>query len=195
MIQKNTVIEAKKAFNKSIEQILHNQYKFASHATYIKRLVKQYKLYTLVNVEEVFNEAYYRAIKYIEKTENRIIIPDAFMKRASLNIIREKQRKQSKNKGIDANSYQDIIPDNEFIDNLFSEGFSKAQIQSLKDGLLNLKENKPQDFQIIMYSVIEGKSNKKIVELLSSEGNKLTNVALRKRKSRIISALRKEVAG
>lgn len=190
MTDPNAINQAKNSFNQSIESIFQDKSKFYPIAAYIQNLIKRYPITKSFDVAEVFNEAYLRGIEYIERTGKEINNSEAFIKRVSLRIIQENQRKQKKYKGIDPNSCQDIISTDEFINNLFSEGFSQAQIQSLKT---ELKKLKAQDLTLILSSVVEEKPTKEIAQLLSASGKQISNAAVRKRKSRILEKLRQEL--
>lgn len=193
MTKSNAVNKAQNSFNNSVKRILKNKSEFASTATYIQRLIGQFKLSTIFEIEEIFNEAYIRGLDYIERTGNEIKVPEAFIKRTSLNIIREKKRKQSKYQGVDTNSYQDALPADEVINDFFSENYSEAQIELLKLKLEELNNFKPQDFDLLWYSVVEDKSAKEIVKLLSTQNSKLTASTVRQRKSRTLRKLHKEL--
>ena len=156
---------------------------------YVQRLIKQFNLFD-VDVEDVITESYLRAIKYIEKTGKEIHVPEAFIKRTSLNVVREMSRKRNRFQTTDYDSVQYQITADEELSNLACEEFSDTQIESLK---LSLHKLKPQDRKMLILWKIDRLAWKQIVEELSADGQKLTVSAARKRGQRILEKLRREV--
>ena len=85
-------------FSSAVEKILNpntpgQRNKSNALFSYILRLIIQFNLFC-IDVEEVINESYLRGIKYIDKTGEEIYLPEAFIKRTSLNVVREMSRKK-----------------------------------------------------------------------------------------------------
>lgn len=194
MTKSDTVIQKQNSFKNSTKRILNNRNKYAPIAAYIQSLIKRFRLKTIVEIEEIFNESYIRGLDYIKRENKEIKNIEAFIKRTSLNVIREKRRKQTKHQGIDTNSCQDSIPANEMFNDFFHENFSDSQIESLKVKLRELNTRKPQDFEILWYSVVLDKSAKEVASSLTSKKNKLAASTIRQRKSRTLRKLKEELS-
>jgi DNA-directed RNA polymerase specialized sigma24 family protein len=182
------------SFSSAIKELIEpstteSQIKSNGLFAYIRYKIERFNLKN-IDIEEVISESYYRGIKYIKNTGKAIEIPEAFLKRTSLNVVREMKLQQNKFCGTDYSSVEYKISVDEPRIGLFSEEFSKSQFESLK---LAFQKLQLQDRQLIYLRVVEEYSWQDIVQELSTAEEKLTVTTARKRGQRILEKLRKEL--
>ena len=158
--------------------------------SYVYRLIKQFRLHS-VDIEEVLNESFLRAIKYVEKEGKYIKNFPGFIRRTSLNVVREMKRSQKKYLVVDYDYLQNI-PAINLVNELNCEDYSQSQQQSLR---LALDELTKQEYLIISLWKINGYSWKEIVQELNSCDENVSLAAARKRGQRIWSKLTNKVKG
>ena len=162
--------------------------KYLSLCSFVKGLLLQYKLYSIVDVDEVINESVLRSLSYIKNKQKEIESPLPFLKRVSLNVVREMHRKHRKFQGGEIGQFLDkIVADNSF-NCLPYEDFSDHQIRSLRRSLQKLS---PQQRQILHLWKVEELSWKEIVQAIDGEALNINTA--KKQGERLLKKLRKEV--
>ena len=174
-------------YNDEIELILSSgSPTYTSLATYVIRLLRQYKISGLFSPPYIINEAYLRGESLIRKKRQKISNHSAWLRRTCFNIICELSRKEVKylpllTEPIEENGKDDI---NNSIDYDFD---LDRQMMCVK---LAFQILEPDDQELLNLKIVDGLSWKEIRKELSIRGINLTEIALRKRKERALKKLR-----
>ena len=178
------------SFNSRIKQLLSPKTpeNYLRLCSFVKGLLIQYKLNSTTDADEVINESILRGFLYIKNKQKEIEYLLPFLKRVSLNVVREMHRKRRKLQGGDLNQFLDEIVADNSVNYLPFEDFSDRQIQSLRCSLQKLST---QEHQILYLWKVEELSWKEIVQVIDEE--RLSIDAAKKRGERILKKLRKEV--
>ncbi|WP_293100768.1 RNA polymerase sigma factor [Moorena sp. SIOASIH] len=131
------------------------------------------------------NETYLRGIKLLESGQE-IKNPRAWIRKTSLNVIREMSRKQKKEQLWDSNLIEhQIAPEDSH--SLCSENSEDEDLRLLE---LALKKLDPKDSKLIVLREIEGLSWRQVVNHLASKGEYITEASARQRGKRALKRLR-----
>ncbi|MFB2838457.1 sigma-70 family RNA polymerase sigma factor [Floridanema evergladense] len=155
--------------------------------TYIQRCLNQFNLSQRYHPNDIFHDAYLRAIDGLQagkKIENCL----AWIRGTALNIIREYHR--------DAQKSHLVEPNSAWLETALQSAqgnfITEIEIQEdLENVLRALEAMNPEDFKIIRLKYVEGMSWKQISKLLFEQGEELqTEETLRQRASRAKKKLR-----
>lgn len=175
--------------------------RFHSLTYFIRRSLWQFNLQTVCTENEIIHEAYLRGTKLTAKGV-AIHRPDAWLRKTALNIVRELSRKTRRCPSIAMDGLSDTQRD-KMLEKAISadreEGAIGAAVieedlETVRMAMRDLMQELPEiDRAILWLSIVEGYSWKQVSEyltvLIGEPGQ--TEVALRKRKQRILERLRK----
>ena len=156
---------------------------------FIKRTLKQYRLYPRVEESEVFVEAYLRAYEQIKAGKSINSLP-AYLRGISFNIIREYSRNQTNdnlgNQRLEGDA-RSIAEANAQTD---LEGMASITIKTL---LNSFQQSNSADWEILRLRVIQGLSWQEVADALGWTTQGKTIAGLRKKGKRALARLRKHL--
>jgi len=160
-----------------------NNFKGSSLNSYIKKRTRIWKVDHL-DTYEIFIEGVKRGIEYIEKTGQPINIPEAWLRKVCLNILRDemdkliKERKESDRQKHDLrNAAKDHSHQPDLMDHL---EYADEALSSLS----------PKDRELITLRFFESKTYEQIQHYYELQEEVVSITALRKRESRALKRLR-----
>ncbi|MGB3517040.1 MAG: sigma-70 family RNA polymerase sigma factor [Elainellaceae cyanobacterium] len=167
--------------DKALDEILgkDNSYAYTMFSC-IKRMLKQYQLHWRMEPHDVLHEAYQRGVAAL-KAGKAITNPHAWLKKTSLNIIREYSRSK---KGVptDPMILSDIVSDdNKPMEKLIWQ----EELQDLRETIAIFAREEPEAFELLCLRTLDRLSWQDIAEHWSTKYRQPVNdVALRKKLSR-----------
>jgi DNA-directed RNA polymerase specialized sigma24 family protein len=151
---------------------------------FIRRNLRAYNLDSLYTENDILNEVFIRALE-AQKKGKAIINLQAWIRGASLNVIRELSRKEKRT--FPMGDWQDFAA----MEQLDSMELNQ-EIESVQQAFQTLQ---PIDQAILMLKVVEGHPWEKVIQILDDKtGQSFAVTALRKRKQRALDLLRKRVS-
>lgn len=148
---------------------------------YIKRLLTQFHLYS-TDIDEVINEAYIRASKYVQKDNKEIESYEALLKRICSRVTQEMRRKQK------------LHLDYDYLESKISRDDHYCQILIDLELLESFWQKFPLiDRKIIIWKNMDGLPWKEITKKLQQESYEVTEQALKKRYQRALVRLREKL--
>ncbi|NEO94288.1 MAG: sigma-70 family RNA polymerase sigma factor [Moorea sp. SIO3G5] len=193
MTRKTTLTpRSRRKFESAVQDLFKQTYletneakSYAALFNGIKSKLRQFNL-PHDQMYDVIHETYLRGIKLLESGEE-IKNSRAWIRKTSLNVIREMSRKQKKEQSWDSNLIErQLAPE---ASNSFSSENSKDE--DLRVLELALKKLEPKDNKLIVLRHIEGLSWRQVVSHLASQGEYLTEASARQRGNRSLKRLRK----
>lgn len=193
-MSKNFSATAKQKFNYTVKTLLSPSTKQEIQASnsilaFISRTINQFGLKGSIEIGEIINESYIRGIKFIEKNGEEIANVDAFIKRISINVIREIARKSKKSIAVEPTIIEEGWEQNYLKEEVFLEKFSDEEIKKLSS---ILQELTPLDFSILHLQVVEKLKAKEVVNFLKHE-HFISEENIRQKKRRILAKIKKEM--
>ena len=158
---------------------------------FIKRSLRQFRLYGQLQESDILLDAYLRVRKKIESEESIQNMP-AYLSRVAFNIIREQSKRKKRSEDLRLR----LINNSHGYPNRTS-GVDETDSDKISILLKSLGELKSEDLELIQLRIVEGLSWKEISEYLSSNkdkehSKKLSQNVLRKRGERALKRLRED---
>ncbi len=154
---------------------------------FIRRILRQYNLDTVHTENDILNEVFLRALEKLDRQET-IMNLQAWIRSASLNVVREWSRKQQKTISIGDRDIPDVTIVESPLDLLESSQNFNREVAALHSAF---RELQPLDQVILELKVIKGYSWETVNQILQAEGFGCFSItALRKRKQRSLNRLK-----
>ena len=152
---------------------------------FIKRSLRQFKLYGQLQESDILTQAYIRVRQKIESGELIQNMP-AYLNRVAFNIVREESRKQKKSEDLP------IRLNNNGHGNLdTTPGLDDTNSYQITTLIQALKELKSEDLEIIQLRIVKGLSWKEVsINLSSNQCSKISESTLRQKGKRALQRLR-----
>lgn len=154
------------------------------------KALRQFNLHHCYSEAHILTTAYLRGVDAINKGKP-IVNPHGWLRVTAFNYIRELSRDQKKRVELDEDNENQWLQHNDGYGGADQEDYISTHAEAIKHLQVALKRLKPIDQRIMTLKVIENQPWKEIRNILVKEGySSLSETALRKRKSRVIEALR-----
>lgn len=147
--------------------------------TFVQARIRQFRLGTRIEAEDVLIEAYMRGVKKIRSGET-IYNPLSWLKGTCFNIIREESRKLKRELSVDPESICTTL--RAISDDLSLREAIEDDLKILNKALEMLQRETPNRYKLLQLKILEEMSWKEVRQCLTiEEGRNISDPALRQR--------------